>query len=105
MIRKILHKIKNALSEQEQLKGSRILTAQSLEEFIHEIDTCISKGNLNIKELGGLETKLTKRKEEWNKLLFKGGAQEALIEDIDRHIKDNLQSIGNLKNKLSYIEK
>ncbi len=69
MIRKVLMKIKNALSEQEQLKssanasGSNKLTASNIEEFIAEIDTCIKKCEVQEKDLNSIESGINARRE------------------------------------------
>ena len=46
IIRKVLHKIKTALNEQEQLKSSKTITPIVLEENIKEIETCMQKGSI-----------------------------------------------------------
>eukprot|EP00347_Sterkiella_histriomuscorum_P003315 403364755 len=109
LVRKVLHKIRNSLNEQEQLKSSQgghsKLTAGMIEEFINEIDTCAKKTEVQDAELTKIVGIIDVRKEQWSKFMFKGGAKEALVDDVDKAYNDQQKSLTSLQNKLVDAEK
>jgi len=73
------------------------LSANQLEEMIIEIDTCVKKAEVHQNDLSKLDTNLEKRKEEWSKIMFKSGAKDALVDDIERTLKENTSSLEELE--------
>ena len=65
----------------------------------------MNKAEADDKGLNKIETDLEQRKEEWNKCLFHSGAKDAIVEDIDKAIKDNTNSLQELDVKLKDIDK
>ncbi len=55
------------------------------------------------KELQNLESSIDQRKTSWGKLMFKGGAKEALIEDIEKSYKESYGSSEILIAKMAEI--
>ena len=68
-----------------------------IEEFINEIDTCVKKTEVQDAELTKIVSNLDARKEHWSKFMFKGGAKEALVDDVDKAYADNHNSLEDLK--------
>jgi len=73
----------------ELKKKTTKLSANQLDEMINEIDTCVKKGETHYKDLENLSTNLDKRKDEWSKIMFRSGAKDALVDDIERALKEN----------------
>jgi hypothetical protein len=65
----------------------------------------MKKGEVHSSDLGALDTNLERRKDEWSKCMFKSGAKDALLEDIERSLKDNIEGLDELETKLKDIEK
>lgn len=64
-----------------------------IEEFINEIDTCVKKTEVQEKELINIDLQVVARQENWGKFMFKGGAKEALVDDVEKALKDNQSSL------------
>lgn len=97
LVRKVLHKIRNSLNDQEQIKsGANRLTAGMIEEYILEIDTCVKKTEVQDAELTNIVNVFNARKESWGKFMFKGGAKDALVEDIEKAVTDQQKSVTGL---------
>lgn len=47
-----------------------------------------------------MESEINQRKDKWNKILFKGAAKEALIDDIEKSNIVLTQNLDSLLNKL-----
>ena len=60
-----------------------------IEEFINEIDTCVKKVEVQDAELTKVVGSIDQRKEQWSKFMFKGGAKEALVDDVEKALRDH----------------
>jgi hypothetical protein len=85
--------------------GDNKLSASEYEDFIVEIEQQVIKTEKHIGEHLKLEENLAKRIDEWNKQLLKSGTKDAIIEDIDRGLKENIEQLADLDVKLKDIDK
>ena len=87
------------------MKQSRILTIGNLQEYIREMDTCTEKGQLHLQDMDKLEERLHRRREDWSKMMFRCSSQEALLDEVEKLLKDHMLSQEVLAKKTADIEK
>ena len=89
LVQKVLQKIKVALSV-KGVDGKEVeLNPMDIDNYIEEIETCKNKLNGHNEDLLALEEKLERRKAAWQQHMFKCGEKDALVDDIERSVKDN----------------